>query len=175
MSTPIIAIDPGTSESAILLWRDNTCAGEIVPNQVILERLPKFPPELFPANPILAIEMIACYGMSVGKEVFETCVWIGRFYQAWKIASGRDPQLITRLTVKMHHCHSMQAKDSNIRQALIYKYGAPGTKKQQGVTYGLKSHLWSAFAIATYVSERANQTAFDKVEKDISSAFEKVP
>lgn len=101
---------------------------------------------------VIAIEMIASYGMPCGKEVFETCLWIGRFTE-----HCREPRLVYRRDIKMHHCGSARAKDANIRQALIDKYGAPGTKKNPGATYGLKSHLWAAFALATFISETSNQ------------------
>lgn len=100
------------------------------------------------------IEMVACYGMPVGREVFETCLWIGQFKHAIKSSNAGTCQLVYRLDVKLHHCNNGRAKDQNVRQALIDKFGQPGTKRQQGVTYGLSKHLWSAFAIATYVTER---------------------
>ena len=76
----------------------------------------------------VVIEMIASYGMAVGKEVFDTCVWIGRFKQ---IANSLeiDVEYIYRKEEKMNLCHSMRAKDSNIRQALIDRFGVVGTKK----------------------------------------------
>ena len=33
---------------------------------------------------VVVIEMVACYGMPVGREVFDTCVWIGRFTEKSK-------------------------------------------------------------------------------------------
>ncbi|NII07239.1 hypothetical protein HBF25_12680 [Luteibacter anthropi] len=101
--------------------------------------------------PVVAIEMIASYGMPVGAEVFETVRWIGRFQQAC-----RDPEavrLIYRKDVKMHLCGTPRAKDANIRQALIDKLGAPGTKKSPGPTYGVKSHAWAALGVAVTASE----------------------
>lgn len=92
----------------------------------------------------VAIEMIASYGMAVGKDVFETCVWIGRFIEA-----ATDPvTLVYRKDVKMHLCGTMKAKDANIRQALIDMLGKPGTKKNPGPTYGVTGHAWSALAVA---------------------------
>ena len=38
------------------------------------------------------------------------------------------------------------------RKALIDKHGAPGTKNARGKTYGISGHLWSALAIADFVS-----------------------
>lgn len=73
----------------------------------------------------IVIEMIASYGMPVGKEVFETCVWIGKFAQA----SGLKENYIYRKDEKINLCHSMKAKDSNIRQALIDRFGPVGTKR----------------------------------------------
>jgi hypothetical protein len=145
----LIAVDPGTTESAWVEWFDDKILGaEIWPNDLLIERLATGDP-----SECLAIEMVACYGMPVGKEVFETCLWIGEFKRQWKISTGQDARLIYRRDVKMHHCGNARAKDSNIRQALVDKYGAPGTKANKGLTYGLKSHLWAAFAIATYVTE----------------------
>ena len=95
--------------------------------------------------------MIASYGMPVGREVFETCVWIGRFQQAW-----HDPEavrLVYRRDVKLHLCGSPKAKDGNIRAALIDKLGPVGLKSAPGPLYGVKSHAWAALAAAVTAAE----------------------
>ena len=147
----ILAIDPGPTESAFVLWN-----GEVLINCGLLKNadmrssLRNLEVE---ESDECAIETITSYGMAVGKEVFDTCIWIGVFLECWDRRSAQKTVLIPRSEIKLHHCHSAKAKDANIRQALIDKYGKPGTKKQRGLTYGLNGHLWSAFAIATYVAE----------------------
>lgn len=64
--------------------------------------------------------------MPVGETVFETCVWIGRFIE---IMQRINYTKIYRKDEKMNICHSMKAKDSNIRQALIDRFGEVGTKR----------------------------------------------
>lgn len=145
----VIAIDPGDKQSAILYW-DNTnytiSKKEILDNEKILDYLQI----KSKSNTILVIEMIASYGMPVGVTVFETCLWVGRFIQAW----GGEYKLVYRKDIKLHLCNSPRAKDTNVRQALIDKYGEPGTKKCPGFLYGIKKDLWSALAVATYYNER---------------------
>ena len=100
---------------------------------------------------IVAIEMIACYGMAVGAEVFETCLWIGEFRGYMR------PQPVTlcyRKDIKLHLCGTTKAKDSNVRQSLIDRLGPPGTKANPGPTYGIKSHVWSALAVAVYAADQ---------------------
>lgn len=105
------------------------------------------------------IEMVASYGMAVGASVFETCVWIGRFQEAIA-ASGYDPELVYRKDVKLHHCGVTKAKDANIRQALVDRFGegatngGKGTKANPGFFYGMAADAWAAFALATYVADR---------------------
>jgi hypothetical protein len=91
----------------------------------------------------LAVEMIASYGMAVGRKIFDTCLWIGRFIEAW-LAHGGAYRLIYRRQVKLHLCESVRANDSNIRAALIDRFG-PGKDKAvcrkaaPGPLFGLKA------------------------------------
>lgn len=143
----IIAIDPGPTESAMLDMTNGkiTSFGKFG-NDAVLATL-KWPSKFVCENfqIYLVIEQIASYGMAVGEEVFETVFWSGRFAEAWPGQFHR----IKRHAIKMHLCHDSRAKDCNIRQALIDRYGKPGTKKNKGVTYGISGDCWSALAVAT--------------------------
>ena len=152
----ILAIDPGPESSAYVIWDGKT----ILNSGIVLNGVLNVSIIHNTDADICLIEMIESYGMPVGRDVFETVFWIGRFYESWvnpePSLSGRlygQIQRAPRGQIKLHHCHSRRAKDSNIRAALIDKYGKPGTKKNPGVTYGLKEDLWAAFALATFWSE----------------------
>lgn len=141
----VLAIDPGSEKSAYVVW-DGTkiCAAHIVPNEELLSSL------LFGGTyELVAIEMIQHMGMSAGASLFTTCVWIGRFHERAQV----PVRLVYRNLIKFHHCQSARAKDGNIAQALRDKYGEKGTKANPGVTYGLASHTWQAFALATFITE----------------------
>ena len=145
----IIGIDPGTTETAwVILLDGRPVAHAKEPNAEVLSRLrDQWTPEW-----TVVIEMIASYGMAVGKEVFETCVLIGRMVEAWE-ARGGVPWLVYRRDVKLFHCETSRANDANIRAALLDRYGpgraiAVGTKSNPGPCYGIKSDCWSALAVA---------------------------
>lgn len=143
---PIFAIDPGTEESQWLLWwPTGELTTEHVPNATLASALRKG----YFDNRVVAIEMIASYGMPVGKEVFETCYYIGALMEIC-YQEGLKVLPVYRRDVKMALCGNAKAKDANVRQALIDIFGMPGTKKAPGGTYGISGHAWSALAIAWY-------------------------
>lgn len=131
----ILAIDPGTTRSALVVVEDDgsIALAVILKNEDL--RLTLY--ELRAHYPV-AIEMIASYGMPVGKEVFETCLWIGRFIEA---VHPHPVALVYRKDVKLHLCGTVKAKDTNIRQALLDKFGKDATK-------GIKKDLWAALGVA---------------------------
>jgi hypothetical protein len=136
----VFAIDPGPVESAYVIWDGTRILDKgKVPSESILPLI-----DMHATDCRIVCEMIACYGMAVGAEVFETCVWIGRFLE--KVHGNMER--IKRLECKMHLCHSARANDSNVRQALIDRLGAPGTKKAPGITYGVTKDIWAALAVA---------------------------
>lgn len=144
----LLAIDPGTTHSGWVWFRGGRVYESGVSiNAEIIDMLRE-------SVDAVAIEMIASYGMAVGKEVFETCVWIGRFMQA---AGADRVRLVYRKDVKLHLCGNTRAKDANIRQALLDKWGgkaeAVGNVKKPGPLYGVKSHAWAALAVAVTASE----------------------
>lgn len=157
----ILAIDPGCHESASVWLVDGRPQNpRKEPNEALLERL-RGP--LTCAHDVLAIEMIASYGMAVGREVFETCLWIGRFVEVgtWR---GMQTVLVYRRDVKLFLCQSARATDSNIRAALLDLYGpgkekAIGSKKAPGPLYGLKGDMWSALAVALTAQEQLRAKA----------------
>ncbi|MDP4147532.1 MAG: hypothetical protein Q8936_24205 [Bacillota bacterium] len=146
----ILAIDPGNLESAYVVLDGNLrpLYKEKTDNYGLLNAIEC---NDFDGVDYIAIEMIASYGMSVGQEVFDTCVWIGRFYEVLKHVG--KIKLIYRKEEKMNLCNTMKAKDSNIIQALIDRF-APGVqnkgkghKASPGWFYGFSKDIWQAYAV----------------------------
>jgi len=157
----ILAIDPGTTQSAWCVFDGmKVLSCDIIANDAMLSKLHGWDLTGFE----VAIEMIASYGMPVGKEVFETCLWIGRFIEACSVQEV-NAELVYRKDVKLHLCQSARAKDPNVRQALIDRFAPSGggktpqigTSKQPGPLYGVSSHVWAALAVAVTHSDRLPQ------------------
>ena len=150
----ILAIDPGNVESGYCLMCDNYAPilhGK-EPNDALLDR------SMYWDYDVLAIEMVASYGMAVGKDVFETCVWIGRFVQE-AARRGIPAHFIYRMDERMNLCGDSRAKDPNVRKALIDRFAktpsGKGTKKEPDFFYGFAADEWMAFAVGvTWIDER---------------------
>lgn len=149
----ILAIDPGNEYSAYVLLNDDMSIveGNKLENLEMMNVTTKLSVEELGIR--VAIEMVACYGMAVGKTVFDTCVFIGQLKQIC-FQNGIEPKFIYRKDEKITLCHSMKAKDANIRQALIDRYAkfdfknGKGTKKEPDTFYGFKADMWAAMAVA---------------------------
>ena len=118
----IICIDPGTTMSgaAVLVdgnlddhqWEDNNTLANLLRSTKQTNA--------YGGIDAVVIEDVAHYGMPVGKEVFDTVKWIGRFTEA---ARELSVTFISRPDVKLALCGSPRANDSTIRQAVIDHYG----------------------------------------------------
>lgn len=162
----ILAIDPGNTESGYVLIDSSNCQpfdiGKI-PNDSLRNRLIL---GLLDDVDRVAIEQIGHYGtgMPAGRDVFDTCRWIGRFEQIIE-DRGFVPDLVLRAKVKTHLCGTPKAKDSNITQALVDRFasGQPnrgkGTKAEPGWFYGFKADIWQAYALAVYAADIATKDA----------------
>ena len=155
----ILAIDPGNIESgyAVIEMPDfRLLEFGKVKNEELLEDIE----ERFIYDgsiDVIAIEMVASYGMAVGKSVFDTCVWIGRFVQA---LANDSVDYVYRKEEKICLCGSLKAKDSNIRQALIDRYAkhdfksGKGVKKNPDTFYGVSKDVWQAIAVGVTYYEK---------------------
>ena len=93
----ILAIDPGTTESGWCVYNGySVLACGVMPNDEMLAYVERAHHRVNGYR--LALEMIASYGMPVGREVFETCVFIGRLIEAW---AGKFRK-VYRQDVKLH-------------------------------------------------------------------------
>ena len=146
----LLAIDPGTSQSAFLVLDTDTYEivdkGKVANAELIaMVRTGYFD--------MLAIEGFQSFGMPVGKEVFDTAYYIGRLMQIAEDLGSKDAHGLPVQMLRLHHCLTPRAKDANIRQAMLDRFGAQGTKKNPGKTYGISKDMWSALAIATFTAD----------------------
>lgn len=150
----IFAIDPGQRESGWVVYSDGRVVNcGVCPNESLRGKLMDM--NAFCTAPVVC-EMIGHYGtgMPAGKSVFDTCVWIGRFQEL----AVDTFDIVYRPDVKLFLCGSRRAKDANIRQALIDRFGgskeiAIGRKAEPGPLYHVKNHAWAALAVAVYYWE----------------------
>lgn len=153
----ILALDPGPTNTAWLIYDS---VKKIIHDHRITESKNVsvvLPTKALSCIDVVACEHLQCFGMAVGKEVFETAYWIGEFRGKWP---GRFER-IYRSEEKMHLCHSMRAKDGNIRQALIDRFPATGggkipqvgIKSKPGPLFGMAGDMWSALAVAVVCAE----------------------
>lgn len=148
----IIAIDPGSTESGVVITTPllYPIFHAKIPNDQVFSIITN---QIIKSDSVCVIEMIASYGMPVGREVFDTCIWIGRFVQHCK-SFGIEPEFILRQQEKLTICHSPKANDATIKQALIDRFApgvsnyGKGTKKDPGWFYGFRTDEWSAYAVA---------------------------
>ena len=181
----ILGIDPGNVETAYCFLDTSLKQPVVGFDKLKNEEVIKIVEEsiIDPGLDVVFIEMIASYGMPVGKTVFDTCVFIGELVRLCK-EYNQECYLITRNAIKIEICKSMKAKDSNIRQALIDIYGGieatkkikcikckgKGTFKKAicplcqgknsikiGQLHGMAKDEWSALAVAT--------TGFNKLSR----------
>ena len=139
----ILACDPGSTQSAYVVYDPKTKLiheHAIVDNETMCDILHG---NDFNAS-ILVIEDMQSFGMPVGREVFETVRWTGRFDSAW----AHTYVYIPRSEVKLAICKSAKANDANIRQALIDMFGGKQETKKGGKLYKVKGDEWSALALS---------------------------
>lgn len=147
----ILSIDPGTKLSAYVVGDSYTpIAFAKIDNNELLSLIPTLIEKYSIEES--AIEMIASYGARVGREIFETCVWIGRFHEAIS-RCGAKVTYIYRKDVKMNLCGKTKAKDTDIRKALIARFAkhdfinGKGTKDNPDIFAGVVADIWAACGV----------------------------
>lgn len=143
-----LAIDPGPETSGICRIADGRLVDSesAMDNETIIGAV-----ELYRGYQVV-VESVECYGMPVGKDVFNTCETIGRIRQ---VAGDRFVRMARR-EVKLHLCNSAKATDANIWRVLLDRWGGKkvaigqNNKKcrEPGPLYHIHKHTRSALALA---------------------------
>lgn len=101
----------------------------------------------------------------IGKTTMATQKWAGIFlgwFGAFYTQSIQNQRELHRKEIVTYFCGSSRAGDSDVRAALIDRFPPTGggkipqigIKKKPGPLYGIKTHVWSALALAVYYAEQ---------------------
>lgn len=156
----IFAIDPGSTQSAYCMMNGDALPLHFdkVPNAELVSLIRTYSKSLT----AVIIERVASYGMPVGREIFDTCEWIGRYTQ---VADDLNlpVEYILRQEEKLFICKSPKANDATIRKALIDRFATHDFKTGKGNSrspdffYGFKADEWMAFATGiVYLCKKGN-------------------
>lgn len=184
----VLALDPGTAITAWLIYDStppHTEVGRPVAfgmtanaklagalrdrHQILSDRGPGSSEKQIRVTPhrfdLMVFEEMKSFGLPVGREVFITIEWYGRFIEAFANGDTTNVHRVTRHDVKQHLCGTHLAKDPNVRQALIDMFGetkaeAIGTKGDPGPLHGVTKDVWSALGVAvTFVETQLAKRA----------------
>ena len=165
----VIGVDPGTYESAYVVW-DGAIVLEYgrVLNDKLRARIYNWEVDAT-RSWWLVIEELVCYGnRPIGKETHATDRWSGRFEEAWQHVSENAVIYQPYRIAKQHLCGKhVGVGDPEIRRALIDRFGptrqeAIGSKASPGPLYGVKKDVWQALAHAvTWYDLHAQQEKGD--------------
>lgn len=151
MTPLVVGIDPGTKQSAYVEWDGKFVTGvATLPNLDVARYL-----RTIDRRACVAIENVVSYGMPIGRETLETCVWIGRFYQVARDTVG--PTQVSRLprrAVKKYLGLKPGAGDKDVRAALMR------TLEHNPIEWNdLRSHQFAALGICVtwWNTERSRQ------------------
>jgi len=165
----VLAIDPGTKKSGYVILRmegrELLEYGKIE-NERMLSVVKGY---ALDRDSILGIEKVMCYGQRVGIEVFETVHWAGRFHQLGIDTGIRadDVFLVPRVEVKMHLCHTANAKDAAVRIVLQDRFGPRKTKANPKAYFpaqgeGFSDDAWQAFALGITICDTFPNVPFSE-------------
>jgi hypothetical protein len=144
----VLAIDPGPVLSAWVVFDGQVLNHGKDPNARLVDLLRVSVPVP------LVLEQLGNYGMNVGKDVLETAYQSG-WIAAHAEQAGYAVRLIPRRDVKLHLCDTARVNDTNVRQAVLDRFGGKATaigtrgkKGRPGPLAGLKADEWQALALA---------------------------
>ncbi len=134
-SSFILAIDPGNTDSGWITYYlddDSIQSGGLLANEDMLKKIQSLRGFL----DHMVVEMIADNGRS-DDSLFETAFWAGRFVDRSKLPHTK----IYRYEVKQHLTGSVTTGDSDVRKALLGRFGKEQTKN-------CKRDVWQALGLA---------------------------
>jgi len=157
-----LGVDPGTWESAYVGYDVDT--NEVLEHGFVSndELLLKFRTMDFEWEyDKVCIEMIASYGMPVGKTTFDTVLMIGRIVEILDRMPGVNWRLVFRKKILTWFCQGNSAGDTALGSALRDRFPATGggskpsvgIKSKPGPLYGISKHKWAALGVVVYGAE----------------------
>jgi len=112
----VMGVDPGPEESHLAYWDGiHVLYSRSYTNIDMLHIL-----SMVEDDCLVAIEYITTMTFRVPQTVMDTAVWVGQFIYA---SRHRGPYTIKRLDIKKHICGRGNAKDTDIRNAIVGDLG----------------------------------------------------